>query len=115
MIAEGGAALAGERWIPNADLVTYMNPVPAEGVKRGLAPPGHRVGDDPLVVDLADDLLRVVPDLQAARGLGVLDRIGCHLADREREVDRAGLGQPGLDGIPAYDGPDRGQVSGVVV
>src|SRR5207249_2250015 len=71
--------------------------------------------DDPLVVDLADDLVRVVPDLQAARGLGVLDRVGRHLADRQREVDGAGLRQPGLDRVPVHDGPDRGQVSGVRV
>ena len=45
----------------------------------------------------------------------MLDRIGRYLADREREVDGAGLRQPRLERVPVHDGPDRGQVSGVVV
>src|SRR4029077_14363012 len=86
---------------------------PALGAEGRLAVPGQRVGDDSLVVELADDLAGVVPDLQAAGRLGVLDRVGRHLADREHQVNGRGLGQPGLAGVALHDGPDRAQVGGV--
>ncbi len=62
-----GAGLVRMHFDLVTDLVDDPEPVPAQGVQGRLAAPRQRIGDDALVVDLADYFLRVVPDLQAAR------------------------------------------------
>src|SRR5208282_2271873 len=49
-----------------ADFVDNPEPVYAPGVQGRLATSRERIGNDSLVVDLADNLPGVVPDLQVA-------------------------------------------------
>ena len=80
--------------------------MPPARVGRRHATAGQRVGDRAIVVDLADDLVLVVPDGQGAVGPGVTQRVSGHLADSEHEVVGASIGKARGPGVLQHLGPD---------
>src|SRR5438874_13754247 len=68
-------------------------------------PPGHRIGDPPAVVDLAEDLPGCVPDVDHPAAIGVADRVGGDLVRGEDEVNRSLLADSGLPCVPLDQPP----------
>ena len=74
-------------------MVHHPQPLPVRIRWRPL-PPGHRVGDPPAVVHLADDLATGRPDVRGAAPGRVGQRVGGDLTDRQDQVGAALGGQP---------------------
>src|SRR5215472_9687382 len=72
--------------------------------------PGHRIGDPPGVVDLAEDLLAGVPDVNYPGAVGVADRVRGDLVRGQDQVDRRLLAEPGPPRAPLDQPPHRRQV-----
>ena len=66
-------------------------------------------------MNLADDLIPVVPDGQGPGRVGVPQRVRGHLADRQHQVVGPALGQAGQPGLLHHQAADLGQVGAVGV
>jgi hypothetical protein len=110
--ADGRAVLVRAQVEPVAHLIHHPQAEPGRRVGSGGASARERIADEAPVRDLADDLAGVVPDVEPARGPGVLHRVGGDLADGDDQVGGAIVRQARLPRVPPHQFAHRCEVGG---